>query len=162
MAETGAETMSMGGRAVERIASVQPGVLLARGVCRGLAQRGWATLCEVTLPNGRRADVMALDPAGTIMIVEIKSCLEDFRADRKWGDYRTFCDVLYFAVPDGFPPELIPDSCGLIAADAFGAEILREGPSTRLVPARRKSVTLRFAQLAALRLQRQLDPAAAS
>ncbi len=80
-----------------------PGVLLARGVSRALAQRGWATLTEVTLANGRRADVMALDGAGDIVIVEVKSSIEDFRADRKWAEYREFCDAFYFAVPDHFP-----------------------------------------------------------
>lgn len=138
-----------------------PGMLLARGVCRGLMQHGWATLTEVTLANGRRADVLALDAAGDLVVVEVKSSIEDFRSDRKWGEYREFCDALYFAVPDGFPTDLIPESCGLIAADPFAAEILRRAPVIRLNPARRRAVTLRFALLAAQRLQRLLDPGAA-
>jgi hypothetical protein len=138
--------------------SVQPGILLARGVCRALVQHGWSVLTEVTLANGRRADIMALLPDGDIVIIEVKSSLEDFRADRKWGEYREFCDALYFAVPDGFPTELIPLECGLIGADSFAAEILRPAPLLRLAPARRKAMTLRFAQLAAQRLQRLSDP----
>lgn len=141
-----------------REVAAQPGVVLARGVCRALVQHGWAVLAEVTLANGRRADVMALAGSGDIAIIEVKSSIEDFRADRKWGEYREFCDSLYFAVPDGFPTELIPAECGLIAADGFGAEILRQAPVIRLAPARRKAQTLRFAQLAAQRLQRALDP----
>jgi hypothetical protein len=137
---------------------MQPGVLLARGVCRGLAALGWSVLTEVTLANGRRADVLALSGAGDLAIIEVKSSIEDFRADRKWGEYREFCDELYFAVPDGFPLELIPDECGLIAADSFGAELLRPAPVLRLAPARRKALTLRFAQLAAQRLLRLVDP----
>jgi hypothetical protein len=137
---------------------MQPGVLLARGVCRALVQHGWSVLTEVTLANGRRADIMALLPNGDIVIVEVKSSLEDFRADRKWGEYRDFCDSLYFAISDGFPHERISGECGLIAADAFGAEILRAAPVVRLAPARRKAVTFRFAQMAAQRLQRLLDP----
>jgi len=140
------------------VQGIQPGVLLARGVCRALVQYGWAVLTEVTLANGRRADVLALASNGDIAIIEVKSSIEDFRADRKWSEYREFCDALYFAVPDGFPTELIPAECGLIAADAFAAEILRVAPIIRLAPARRKAMTLRFAQLAAQRLQRQLDP----
>jgi hypothetical protein len=136
----------------------QPGVLLARGVCRALVQHGWAVLTEVTLVNGRRADVLALQPDGDIVIIEVKSSIEDFRADRKWREYRDFCDALYFAVSDGFPTEVISAECGLIAADPFGAEILRPAPVIRLAPARRKAMTLRFAQLAAQRLQRLLDP----
>jgi hypothetical protein len=140
------------------LGTVQPGVLLARGVCRALLQHGWSVLTEVTLANGRRADVLALAPNGDIAIVEVKSSIEDFRADRKWGEYREFCDALYFAVPDDFPTELIPLDCGLIGADAFAAEILRQAPVLRLAPARRKAMTLRFAQLGAQRLQRLLDP----
>jgi hypothetical protein len=136
----------------------QPGMLLARGVCRALVQHGWATLTEVTLANGRRADVMALQPGGEIFIVEVKSSIEDFRSDRKWGQYRDFCDALYFAVPEDFPTELIPPECGLIIADHFAAEILRPAPIIRLAPARRKAMTLRFALLAAQRLQRLVDP----
>jgi hypothetical protein len=142
----------------ERETGVQPGVLLARGVCRALAQHGWVVLTEVTLANGRRADVMALAPDGDIAIVEVKSSIEDFRADRKWPAYREFCDALYFAVPDDFPTELISTDCGLIIADAFAAEILRTAPVIRLAPARRKALLLRFAQLAAQRLHRLLDP----
>ncbi|HWK47589.1 MAG TPA: MmcB family DNA repair protein [Stellaceae bacterium] len=138
----------------------EPGLaqLLARGVSRGFLRRGHATLIEFSLANGRRADVAALGPAGDLSIVEIKTSVEDFRADRKWPEYREFCDQLYFAVPDGFPVELIPAECGLIAADPFMAEILREAPVIRLNPARRKAVTLRFALAASTRLQRLVDP----
>jgi hypothetical protein len=139
---------------------VQAGVLLARGVCRMLAAHGLAGVTEIPLANGRRADVMSLDRAGDITIIEVKSSIEDFRSDHKWPEYREFCDRLFFAVPEHFPVELIPDDCGLILADGFGAEIVRPAPELRLAPARRKAVTLRFAHLAALRLQRLVDPAA--
>ncbi len=137
------------------------GVALARGVCRALAARGCATLTELTLANGRRADVMAITSSGEIWIIEVKSSVEDFRADRKWADYKPFCDRLYFAVPGDFPVALIPDECGLIGADAYAAEILRPAPLDPLNAARRKAVTLRFARLAASRLLRLRDPAAA-
>jgi len=139
---------------------VQAGVLLARGVCRMLAAHGLAGVTEIPLANGRRADVMSLDRAGDITIIEVKSSIEDFRSDRKWPEYREFCDRLYFAVPEHFPVELIPDDCGLILADGFGAEIVRPAPERRLAGARRKAVILRFAHLAALRLQRLVDPGA--
>jgi hypothetical protein len=131
---------------------------LARGVCRALAHRGLATLLEVSLANGRRADVLGLGRNGEIVIVEVKSSIADFRADHKWPDYRDFCDRLYFAVAEGFPRELIPEDCGLIIADGFGAAVLREAPAIPLAPARRRAVLLRFAQLGAGRLRRLLDP----
>lgn len=139
-------------------AAVQSGVLLARGVCRALDQLGYASLVEFPLANGRRADVLALGRAGELIIVEIKSSVADFRADRKWSAYREFADRLYFAVPNDFPAMLIPEECGLMVADAFGAALLRTGISQPLAAARRRALTLRFAVTAATRLRRSLDP----
>jgi hypothetical protein len=140
----------------------QPGaaMLLARGVCRALAQLGYASLVEFPLANSRRADVLALGKMGDLIIVEIKSSVADFRADRKWASYREFADRLYFAVPNEFPALLIPEECGLMVADSFGAAVLRDGVTRPLAPARRRALTLRFALSAATRLRRQLDPEA--
>ena len=134
------------------------GVLLARGVCRAFYQLGYATLAEFPLTNGRRADILCLGKAGDFVIIEIKSSVADFRADRKWPTYRDFADRLYFAVPDHFPQILIPEECGLMVADPFGAALLRDGLATPLSGARRRALTLRFARLAAARLRRHLDP----
>jgi len=131
---------------------------VSRGVCRALAELGYATLTEFTLRNGRRVDVIALGGSGEILVVEIKSSLEDFRSDQKWPEYEGFCDQLYFAVPEGFPLEVLPDDRGLIVADAYGAAVLREAPVARLNAARRKALTLRFALVGAQRLARLLDP----
>ena len=134
--------------------------LLARSTCRALEQLGYASLLEFPLANGRRADILALGRSGDLIIIEIKSSVADFRADRKWAEYREFADRLYFAVPNAFPSSLIPEECGLIVADGFGAAVLRHGAETPLAPARRKALTLRFALAAANRLRRQLDPQA--
>ena len=131
--------------------------LLARGVCRALDQFGYASLTEFPLANGQRADILALGRTGDLVIVEIKSSVADFRADRKWAGYRDFADRLYFAVPSDFPALLIPEECGLIVADPFGAALLRHGPAIPLAGARRRALTLRTA---ASRLRRQLDPQA--
>jgi hypothetical protein len=134
---------------------------LARGVCRSLAQRGFRCLVEFPLSNGRRADVLALGKSGDFMIVEIKSTVADFRSDRKWQDYQAFADRFAFAVPHGFPTALVPDDCGLILADSFGAEVLRDGRLCPLGSNRRRSLTLSFARIAGARLYRTLDPEAA-
>ena len=76
--------------------------LLARGICRTLDQLGYASLTEFPLANGQRADILALGKSGDLVIVEIKSSVADFRADRKWSGYREFADRLYFAVPNEF------------------------------------------------------------
>jgi len=125
---------------------------IARGVLRLLTDHGYAGVTEMTLANGRRADVAAIGPGGEISIVEIKSSVADFRSDQKWPEYRPFCDRFYFAVGHDFPQDLIPEQTGLIIADAFGGAILREPECEKLVAARRKAVTLRFARLAAARL----------
>jgi hypothetical protein len=134
--------------------------LLARGVSRALGQLGCASLHEFSLASGRRADVIALGRGGEIAIVEVKSSIADFRADRKWPEYWDYCDRLYFAVAAGFPRELIPAECGLIVADPFGAAILRESELRPLNAARRRAMTLRFALAGAQRLRRLSDPGA--
>ena len=134
------------------------GVLLARGVCRFLRHAGYAVLTEFTLRNRRRVDVIALAEDGRIAVVEVKSSEADFRADAKWQDYLDYCDAFYFAVPEEFPGHLVPESCGLLVADGFGAELLRDPEEGRVNPARRKSLITRFARVAGLRLQALTDP----
>ena len=99
---------------------------IARGVRRLLRARGFSTVTELSLLDGRRADVVALNGEGALLIVEIKSSVADFRADHKWRDYSAHCDRLYFAISAEIPVEIMPEDAGLIVADAYGAEILRE------------------------------------
>jgi hypothetical protein len=134
--------------------------LLARGVCRAFEQLGYASLLEFPLANGRRADIIALGRGGELAIIEVKSSIADFRADRKWAEYRDFADRFYFAVPNDFPVALIPEDCGLIVADSFAAALIRHGDPSPLAPGRRRALTLRFALTAAARLRRHLDPRA--
>lgn len=133
---------------------------IQRGVRRLFSEMGCVSLPEFSLANGRRADVVALCGAGKLSIVEIKSSVADFRADRKWPDYRDYCDRFYFAISDTVPESLIPETCGLIVADGFGAAILREPAEHPLSGARRKAVTLRFAHSAARLLHAMADPGA--
>jgi hypothetical protein len=126
-------------------------VEVTRGAARLLVGLGFAPLAEVGLPNGRRADLMALGPRGEIAIVEVKSSVEDYRVDRKWSEYAPFCEQFYFAVAPDFTRQILPDGPGLIVADGFGGAILTDSPITPLAPARRKALTLAFARLAAMR-----------
>ncbi len=126
--------------------------LVTRGAARLMSVMGYAPLLEVCLPNGRRADVMALGPRGEIVICEVKSSLEDYRVDRKWGEYLPFCDAFYFAVAPEFPQGVLPPEPGLIVADAFGGAVLRPPPHTPLAGARRKALTIAFGRLAAGRV----------
>lgn len=131
---------------------------LARGLSRYLAQAGYSTLTELILPNGRRVDVIGIDRAGSIAVVEIKVSVADFRGDQKWSDYRDYCDRFYFAVPEGFPLDLVQDPCGLFVADAYGAALIRESDEVTINAARRRALVLRFAGIAADRLRGFTDP----
>lgn len=131
---------------------------VARGVCRLLLERGHSPLLEFSLPTGRRIDVAAISETGEITAIEIKVSLSDFRADVKWNEYLDFCDRYYFAVPDGFPHEILPSDHGIIVADRFGAAIVREAPHLPVVAARRKALLIRFARTAAERFARSADP----
>ncbi len=134
---------------------------IARGTMRLLNSLALAGLCELTLPNGRRADIMALGDKHAIWIIEIKASLSDFQTDHKWQDYLEHCDQFYFAVGPEFPREVLPETTGLIIADRFGGQIERPAPQHALSAARRKTLTLRFARMAASRLGAILDPDAA-
>lgn len=140
------------------ILPAQPGQRLARGVARALRALDFACVEEFTLASGLRVDLMALGPRGEVWVVECKSGLADFRADRKWQGYLEFCDRFFWAVDADFPTEALPEGTGLILADAWDGEILRMGPEAPLAPARRKALTQGFARAAALRLQALRDP----
>ncbi len=131
---------------------------IARGTMRLLHQLGFSAVSELPLPSGRRADVVAMNKAGDLWIVEIKSSIEDFRADQKWTDYRLHCDRLFFATTVEVPCEIFPQDTGLIVADAFGAHLVCEAPEHRLHASTRKCMMLSFARCAALRLQSLADP----
>jgi hypothetical protein len=124
---------------------------VTRGAARLFVNLGYAPLLEVRLPNGRRADILALGPKGQIAIVEVKSGVEDFRTDQKWGEYLPFCDAFFFAVSPEFPLDVLPGIPGLVVADQFDGAVVREAPVARLAGARRKALTLAFARLAATR-----------
>jgi hypothetical protein len=136
----------------------QTALSVARGTTRLLHQFGFTAVSELSLPSGRRADLVALNGAGEIWIVEVKSSVEDFRADQKWMDYRAHCDRLFFATTLEVPCEIFPTDTGLIVADAFGAQIKCEAPEHRLHASTRKTMMLAFARCAALRLQALADP----
>ena len=131
---------------------------IARGTCRLLAHYGMRAIFELPLANGRRADLIAAGEDGSIWIVEIKSSLEDFRVDQKWPEYRDYSDRLFFAVSLDFPRGVLPADTGLIIADRYGGELVREAPEHKLPAARRKAVLIRFARAAASRLMTIADP----
>jgi hypothetical protein len=133
-------------------------LMIARGVRRLLRARGFSSVTELPLVDGRRADIVAVNGDGDVLIVEIKSSPADFRADRKWREYLACCDRLYFAISEDTPSDIMPAEAGLILADRYGAEIVRESEARRMASASRRALLLRFAQAAADRLHRLGDP----
>ncbi|MES2325936.1 MAG: MmcB family DNA repair protein [Pseudomonadota bacterium] len=136
---------------------------VARGVTRLLCRQDLFAVCEVPLPNGRRADLMAIDSKGDFTIVEIKVAKADLVGDGKWFDYLDYCDRFYWAVPPHLAQILdgeryLPGEAGLIVADRYDAAIVREAAHRPLAPARRKAELLRFARRTARRLAAQVDP----
>ncbi|MCF6369078.1 MmcB family DNA repair protein [Rhizobium halophilum] len=127
-------------------------MMVRRGLQVLLHEMRHASLPELVLPNGRRADLMTISEKGEVWIIEIKTSIEDFRVDRKWPDYRTYCDRLFFATHRDVPLEIFPQDCGLFLSDGYGAHLMREAPEHRLASATRKSVMLNFSRVGARRL----------
>ena len=136
---------------------------VARGVTRLFCRQDLFAVCEMPLPNGRRADMMAIDAKGGLTIVEIKVAKADLIGDGKWLDYLDYCDRFFWAVPAHLASILeqeryLPKEAGLIVADRYDAAIIRDAALRPLAPARRKAEVLRFARRAARRLSAQIDP----
>ncbi len=131
---------------------------ITRGAMRLLSELGYAAMPEVSLTNNRRADIVGLDKRGGVILVEVKSCLADFRSDTKWQDYLGYAEEFYFAVDDNFPrevfdePSSLPDVTGIILADRYGGDVIRPATPKSLNAARRKALTLTMARSAAQRL----------
>jgi hypothetical protein len=153
------------------LASIQtPAALVAgdvaRGVTRMLLRHDCVAIAEVPLDGGRRADLMALDARGNIVIVEIKVSRADLLGDGKWTDYLAHCDRFFWAVPEGFDlrpfdqPGFLPERAGLIVADRYDAAVVREAATVPLASATRRKCTLGFARRAARRVVNLLDPEA--
>src|SRR3546814_9837169 len=104
---------------------------VARGVTRLLLRHGLVAMGEVPLDGGRRADLMAIDAKGGIVIVEIKVARADLLGDAKWTEYLDHCDRFFWALPAGFDASpldgdaFLPARTGLIVADRSDAAIVR-------------------------------------
>lgn len=137
---------------------------VARGITRLFARNDIWLLPEMPLRNGRRADLMGLDPKGRVIIIEIKVQRGDLLGDGKWPDYLDHCDRFYW----GLPPQLDraplegegyrPDCCGIVVADSYDGEIVRPAPLSPLPAARRKVEVERLARAALRRMTVTGDP----
>lgn len=137
---------------------------VARGIARLFGRNDIWCLPEMPLRNGRRANLMGVDPKGRIVIVEIKVSRADLLGDHKWPDYLEYCDRFYWGLPTQFDASplsgeaFMPDSCGVIMADAYDAEIIQPAPSRPLAAARRKVEIERLARASIRRQVMAADP----
>ena len=137
---------------------------VARGIGRLFARNDIWCLTEVPLRNGRRADLMGIDGRGQVLIVEIKVARSDLLGDSKWPDYLDFCDRFFWGVPPGLDRSPLdgaafrPETCGVIVADGYDAEILRPAALEPLAAARRKTQVEHLARIAMRRQTALLDP----
>lgn len=141
---------------------------VARGIARLFARNDIWCLAEVPIRNGRRADLMGIDARGQVVIVEIKVTRADLLGDSKWPDYLDFCDRFYWGLPPGLDRASLeseayrPETCGVIVADGYDAEILRPAALAPLAAARRKVEVERLARIAMRRHTGLIDPLCAA
>ncbi|MEW9854676.1 MmcB family DNA repair protein [Novosphingobium sp. M1R2S20] len=149
------------------LAGTSPSVVasdVVRGIGRLFARNNVWCLPEMPLRSGRRADLMGIDAKGHVVIVEVKVSRADLLGDGKWTDYLEYCDRFYWGLAPGLDracletEPFLPDSCGVIIADGYDAEILRPAPTRKLAPARRKVEVERLARAAMRRLVSGSDP----
>ncbi len=132
-------------------------LMIQRGVTRYFLDNDIAMFPEFTLANNMRADLVGLDNKGLVIIVEIKSSVEDFKADHKWNEYCKFCDRFYFASHKNVPENIFPRQEGFIVADNYGAEIIRPASEHRIAAPTRKALTLKIARAATRRIERVMQ-----
>jgi hypothetical protein len=148
--------------------TTDPAALTAKDVARGIkrlfARNDIWCVEEMALKNNRRADLMGIDARGQLIIVEIKVARGDLLGDNKWPDYLDFCDRFFWGVPPGLDRSPLetegysPERCGVIVADGYDAEILRQAPLDPLAPARRKAQIEKLARSAMRRNTALIDP----
>jgi hypothetical protein len=137
---------------------------VVRGLGRLLHRQSQTMICEVPLPNGRRADAVAIDAKGVITIVEIKVARADLLGDSKWPDYLDWCDRFYWALAPTLDASVLddasrlPERCGLIIADRYDGHLVREAATFPLAAARRRVALLRLGRLSMHRLMIGADP----
>lgn len=79
--------------------SESPADIIKRKVADYFLERSGVAHFEVSVSHSLRADVMTVKmKTSEVTIVEVKSSVADFRADKKWQNYKAFCNVFYFAM----------------------------------------------------------------
>lgn len=111
-----------------------------------LRKKCMAVNAEVGLCRGGRfrADLLALTFYGDTTVVEVKSSVADFRADKKWHNYLEFANKFYFAMTQTTYSKVkdsIPKGIGVMLASEFQDSAGRTRKALKVVkPAFRREI----------------------
>ena len=124
-------------------------------IARSYYGKGEGVLREFRLKVRRRVDLIAMTNKGLITIIEIKSSPEDFRSDKKWGEYIEWADRFYFGVGDNFPIEILPKEHGIIITDGFDCHEARPSSVNSLNGSRRNTLIRNMAKASMRRIEHE-------
>ena len=124
-------------------------------IARSYYGQGDGVLREFRLKVRRRVDLITMTNKGLITIIEIKSSPEDFRSDKKWGEYIEWADRFYFGVGDNFPIDILPEEHGIIKTDGFDCHEARPSPVNKLNGSRRNTLVRNMAKASMRRIEHE-------
>ena len=124
-------------------------------IARSYYGQGDGVLREFRLKVRRRVDLITMTNKGLITIIEIKSSPEDFRSDKKWGEYIEWADRFYFGVGDNFPIDILPKEQGIIKTDGFDCHEARPSPVNKLNGSRRNTLVRNMAKASMRRIEHE-------
>ena len=89
-------------------------------------KRGFSCFVELGVAAfGRfRADVICLNLRGEVVLVEVKSCPQDYRTDHKWPMYRQYANKAYFCMTEQTFEKLEPTERENWRRENFGVLVL--------------------------------------
>lgn len=91
-----------------------------------------------------RLDVMALDLASRITGVEVKSCLADYRSDKKWRSYLPYVNRMYMCFPKSvIDSRVFPEIKAELVAEGVGIlTLMDDGLLKCILPCKHKSMSV--------------------
>ena len=125
---------------------------------RFLFKKDYKVISEFGLPNKKRVDVIAINSKKEIVIIEVKSNKENFKIDKKWKKYLSYCNYFYFAF-DKFSKKInLPKKIGVIQTNKISAEIVKRAIYTKIPEQKKNNLIFSFALSAASKFHRLIDP----
>lgn len=96
-----------------------------------------------------KADLVAINRHGKIVVAEIKSCHSDFSTDSKWTSYLQFCDKFYLVFTEKHWEQRkyeLPDRVGVMVLGKLGKLVcVKRAKEVRISGKQRKDLVLRIA-----------------